>query len=123
MKSISNIVLITAVMIAGLFATGCPQRRSVADIQANPGRYEGKEVIIVGVVKDSYGLSIPLTGIRGGAYKLDDGTGSIWVVTDRAVPGKGAEVGVSGVVGAGLTYQGKTFGLGMTENKRRFIRR
>lgn len=123
MINISKALLITFTVALGLFATGCPQRRSIADIEADPGRYSGKEVVIVGVVTDSYGLSIPGTRISGGAYKVDDGTGSIWVLTDRSVPGKGAELGVKGVVGTGVSWKGKTYGLGMTESERKFRKR
>src|SRR5205809_5661256 len=102
MGNYSRVLLISSVVALGILLTGCPQRRSIADIEANPGRYNGKEVIVVGVVTDSYGLSLPGTGISGGAYKIDDGTGSIWVLTDRSVPGKGAELGIKGTVGTGV---------------------
>ena len=123
MINISRVLLIIFTVVLGLFATGCPQRRSLADVESNPGRYNGKEVVIVGVVTDSYGLSIPGTGVRGGAYKVDDGTGSIWVVTDRTVPGKGARLAVQGTVSTGVSWKGKAFGLGMTEAKRKFEKR
>ncbi len=116
-------LLIAFTFALAIFATGCPERRSIADIEANPGRYSGKEVIVVGVVTDSYGLSIPGTGISGGAYKVDDGTGTIWVLTDRSVPGKGAELGIKGKVGTGVNWKGKTYGLGMTEEERKFRKR
>src|SRR5215210_6035132 len=99
MKTITKILLIFAVLTGALLATGCPERRSIADIEADPGRYQNKEVAIAGVVRDSYGLSIPGTRVGGGAYKIDDGTGSIWVVaTDGNVPQKGTEIGVKGTV-------------------------
>lgn len=107
----------------GLMATGCPERRTIAEIEANPGRYQNKEVIIVGTVRNSFGLSIPGTRYGGGIYKVDDGTGSIWVVTEKAVPGKGADVGVRGVVGSGVSWGGKTYGLGLYEKERKFRRR
>ena len=111
------------VLFAGLFAAGCPQRVSIADIEANPSRYQNKEVAIAGVVKDSYGVSIPGTRYGGGAYKIDDGTGSIWVLTEGAVPSRGAEIGVKGVVGSGVNWKGKNYGLGMWEKDRRFRKR
>ena len=95
MKSLTKMVLLLAAILTALFATGCPERRSIADINADPGRYHNKEVVIAGVVRDSYGLTIPGTRIGGGAYKIDDGTGSIWVVTEGSVPQKGSEIGAS----------------------------
>src|SRR6476646_4407240 len=109
MKAIPKLLLIVAALSAVLFATGCPERRSIADIEANPGRYQNKEVVIAGVVRDSYGLSIPGTRIVGGAYKIDDGTGSIWVVTEGGVPAKGAEIGIRGVVGSGVNWKGRNY--------------
>ena len=123
MTLISKTILMSLVLFAGLFAAGCPQRVSIADIEANPSRYQNKEVAIAGVVKDSYGVSIPGTRYGGGAYKIDDGTGSIWIFTDGAVPSRGAEIGVKGVVGSGVNWKGKNYGLGMWEKDRRFRKR
>lgn len=123
MTTLTKVFLLLATVTMGLFATGCPERRSIAEIEANPGRYQNKEVVVVGVVRDSYGISIPGTRIGGGAYKIDDGTGSMWIVTDDAVPGRGAEIGVRGVVGSGVSWKGKTYGLGLYEKQRKYRRR
>lgn len=124
MKTITTIVLSTFIGILGLLSTGCPERRSIAEIERNPGRYQDKEVAIAGIVRDSYGVSIPGTNIGGGAYKVDDGTGSIWVlVTDGSVPSKGAEIGVKGVVGSGVNFKGRNYGLGIWEKDRRYRKR
>jgi hypothetical protein len=121
MKIFTTAALFATVIFAGLFATGCPERKSIADIEANPGRYQNKEVVIAGVVKDSYGIAIPGTRYGGGAYKIDDGTGSIWVVVaDGSVPSKGAQIGVKGVVGNGVSWKGRNYGLGMYEKDRRY---
>jgi len=77
----------------------------------------------VGTVKDSYGVSVPGTPIRGGAYKIDDGTGSIWVVTDGSVPTKGVQIGVKGVIGSGVIWNGRNYGLGMYEKDRRIAKK
>ena len=96
MKIFKTAILFTILTGLTLFATGCPEHRSIAEIERNPGRYQNKQVIITGRVVDSYGVSVPGLG-GGGAYKVDDGTGSIWVLaTDRGVPAKGSEVGVQG---------------------------
>ena len=107
------------VLIIGLMTMACPKRESIASIEANPSKYYNKEVGIAGTVRDSYGLNIPLTQIRGGIYKLDDGTGSIWVVTQSSVPAKGAKLGVKGKIQNGVSYNGKNYGLGMIEDDRR----
>ncbi len=110
------------ILAVAILAAGCPKRVSIAEIQADPGRFTDRDVAIAGVVRDSWGLNIP--GIlKGGAYKVDDGTGTIWVITDNAVPNRGAEVGVKGRVGSGVSIGGRNFGLGLMEKDRKFRRR
>lgn len=121
MKTVTTTLLLVAIAALALFATGCPQRTSIADINANPGKYQNKEIVVAGVVKDTYGVSIPGTNIGGGAYKIDDGTGSIWIlVTDGNVPSKGAEIGVKGTLGNGVSWKGRNYGLGIHEEDRRY---
>ncbi len=112
--------LLGLILAIGLFAAACPQRTSIANIESNPSRYYDKEVAVAGTVGNSYGLSIPIIGRGGGIYKVDDGTGSIWVVTQKSVPSKGAKIGVKGRIQNGLNYNGKNYGLGMVEEDRRF---
>lgn len=123
MDNITKLLLSGLVVVMSLFAFACPDRTSIADIEANPSKYQNKEVAIAGTVQDSWGVNIPGTKIRGGAYKIDDGTGSIWIVTDEAVPTKGAQIGVKGLVGTGITKNGRNYGLGLYEKDRRFNKR
>ena len=123
MKNGTRVILLSLAVFIAVFAAACPDRVSIADIEANPSKYLDKEIAIAGTVKDSYGVSIPGTPIRGGAYKIDDGTGSIWVVTEDSVPNKGSELGVKGRIGNGVNWKGKNYGLGMYENDRRFNKR
>ncbi len=120
MKSITKVFLLGLVLCVGLLATACPKRVAIADIEANPSKYSGKSVGIAGTVEQSYGVSIPGTNYRGGIYKISDGTGSIWVVTENTVPAKGAKIGVKGKVQDGVNYNGKNYGLGIREEDRRF---
>src|SRR6476659_7531911 len=95
---------LTVLFISTLAALtmACPDRTSIGDIERNPSKFNNKDVAIVGIVKDSYGVSLPGTPIRGGAYKIDDGSGSIWIITEGTVPNKGAEIGVEGTIGNGV---------------------
>ncbi|MEP6900384.1 MAG: hypothetical protein ABJA66_01465 [Actinomycetota bacterium] len=120
MKKKTSVFLVGLLLTIGLFGAACPERKSIADIEANPSKYQNKEVVVAGVVRDAYGINIPLTNIRGGVYKVDDGTGSIWVYTEKSVPSKGTEVGVRGKLQNGLNYNGKNYGLGITEEDRKF---
>lgn len=124
MRSLKTVTLTAAIAIAALLTVACPDRVSIADIERNPGKYQNKEVVVAGVVRDSYGLSIPGTNIGGGAYKIDDGTGSMWIlVTEGNVPSRGAEVGAKGRVGTGINWKGRNYGLGMYEEDRRYKKR
>lgn len=124
MKKLYKVFLASSVALAALLTIACPDRTSIADIERNPGKYQNKEVVVAGRVVDSYGLSIPGTNIGGGAYKIDDGTGSMWIlVTEGNVPSPGAEVGVKGRVGTGINWKGRNYGLGMYEKDRRYGKR
>lgn len=101
-------------LAALLFLTACPNRTDIAKINADPGRYEGKEVGVAGTVTDSYG--VPLVG---GAYELDDGTGKIWVISRNGAPTRGARVGAKGKVHSGFTFGRRQFGTVVEETGRR----
>ena len=64
MKIFKTAILFTILTGLTLFATGCPEHRSIAEIERNPGRYQNKQVIITGRVVDSYGVSVPGLGVR-----------------------------------------------------------
>lgn len=119
----TKFLILTLVTGVAILASACPQRTSISEIERNPSRYANKEVVITGTVRDSYGVSVPGTPIRGGIYKVDDGTGSIWILTEKTVPGKGSEIGVRGMVGNGITWSGRNYGLGLYEKERRFPKR
>lgn len=119
----STIVGVTVLLAGALLLAACPKRVSIAELQANPSKYNNKDIAVAGVVRDSYGVNIPGTPIRGGAYKIDDGTGTLWIITEDVVPNKGAEIGVKGRIGSGVSWQGRNFGLGMLEKDRRFRKR
>ncbi len=119
MKKMTKAFTLGFVLMIGLLTAACPQREGIAGIEANPSKFYNKEVGIAGTVRDGYGLNIPLTQIRGGIYKVDDGTGSIWVVTQNSVPSKGAKIGVKGRIQNGVNYNGKNYGLGMIEEDRK----
>jgi hypothetical protein len=74
-----------------LSALGCATT-TINHILAEPQRYRQKDVHLAGNVTESLSL------LGQGAYKLDDGTGTIWVVSTHGVPRKGAEVKVKGKI-------------------------
>lgn len=102
-----------AVLLAAVFLlTACPSQTTISKINADPGRYRGKEVGIIGNVTDSYGV------LGNGAYEVDDGTGRIWVATRRGVPSRGSRVGVKGRVLNGFQWGGRSFGTVLEETGR-----
>lgn len=84
---------VAAALIAvfALSATGCATT-TVAKLMAEPNRYRNNDARLSGDVTESVSL------LGHGAYKLDDGTGTIWIVSRRGVPRKGARVEVKGEV-------------------------
>jgi hypothetical protein len=104
---------LSLLLFGTLLFTACPQQTSISKILADPGRYHNKEVGITGRVTDSYGV------LNMGAYEIDDGTGRMWVVTRRGVPGRGAHVGTKGHVYTGFNFSGKNLGTVIEETDRR----
>jgi opacity protein-like surface antigen len=84
-----------AVLAAGaLTAAACAQ--TVNQVLVDPARYRNHEVRLSGSVVDSYSI-----GDRG-VYRIDDHTGQLWVVSDRGVPRRGAQVKITGTVRQGF---------------------
>ena len=63
---------------------------------ADPSRYRDRQVQLSGVVVDSYSLA------NRGAYRIDDDTGQLWVMSSSGTPRKGARVAVKGTVREGF---------------------
>ncbi len=84
----------------------------VGDIMAHPTQHRGKTVTIRGKV-------INQAGILGvGTYELQDGSGSIWVLTQAGIPELQTEVFIKGQPNEGVTIAGKNFGTTIQEEKR-----
>lgn len=107
-------VFTVAIGVLAIALTGCPERTRIGDITHDPGRYLDKEVTVVGRVTNGWGAAM------GGAYEIDDGTGKLWIVTEKyGAPTKDAYVGVTGKVLTGLVYAGRNYGTVMRETRRR----
>ncbi len=83
--------LLLTVMALGLITAACEQQ-SINRIKADPSRYSNREVAITGNVVQSMSL------LGRGVYEVDDGTGRLWVVSEKGVPRKGARVVVKGTI-------------------------
>ena len=113
MLALKKTAVLLALLSGTILLTACPSQTNIAKINADPARYQGKEVGIAGRVTNSWGA------LGSGAYELDDGTGRIWVATTRGIPSKGARVGAKGYVHNGFTVAGRSFGTVMEETDRR----
>jgi hypothetical protein len=83
--------LLIVVVLWALAMSGCEQR-SINEIRADPSRYANREVSVVGTVVRSYSV------LGRGAYEIEDGTGKLWVVSERGVPREGAKIVVGGTI-------------------------
>lgn len=82
---------VAMVAALGLLGAACAST-NVARLLAEPDRYANRNVSLQGDVVESMSL------LGHGAYKLDDGTGSIWVVSKSGVPRRGARVEARGKI-------------------------
>jgi hypothetical protein len=88
---LARVLALAAVAVLALTSAACTSI-TINHLLAEPGRYANREVGLRGDVVDSASV------LGHGAYKLDDGTGTIWVVSKRGVPRRGARVKVRGKV-------------------------
>jgi hypothetical protein len=83
--------LLALLAVFALSAAGCAST-TINRLLAEPERYRNDDVRLRGDVVESVSL------LGHGAYRLDDGTGTIWVVSRRGVPRRGARIEVKGEV-------------------------
>lgn len=83
-------------VVAALVSTACGTR-TINQVLAEPTRYSNRDVRLSGTVVDSYSV------VGRGAYRLDDSTGTLWIISDRGVPRQGARVVVKGTVRDGFS--------------------
>lgn len=99
-------------LAAALALSGCKGATKIKTLLDDPSRYNGTTVRVAGKVTTSVGL------LGYGAYRLDDGTGSILVVAQHGVPREGAEVGVEGTFHSVFTFHDEA-GAAIEETTRR----
>ena len=90
--------------IALVLLAACPGTKSIAELLDDPSRFDGKTVRIAGDVKESIGA------LGVGAYQVDDGTGTIIVVSKagNGTPRVGAKIGVEGEFRSAFTLGSRT---------------
>ena len=94
-QSLCRSAILTVLSVTALVSAACTAR-TVNQVIADPSRYRNREVKLSGTVVDSYSL------VNRGAYRIDDGTGQLWIVSDNGVPRKTARVDVKGTIREGF---------------------
>ena len=112
MKRLSIILAMVALLAILVLTAGCATK--ISDIKANPAQYEGKEITVSGTVSEVFWLAILSTG----AYQIDDGSGTIWVVTKVSPPEKGEKASAKGTISSGFKIGDRTLGVVINETAR-----
>ena len=103
-----------ATLALTLLLVACAERRTIADLQRDPGRFYNREVAISGRVVNSFGI------LGSGAYQVDDGTGRMWVISEGyGIPSRDAFVEVAGSLQETATISGRNFSTVLRETHRR----
>jgi hypothetical protein len=85
-----------AILVVSALVSAACAAKTINQVLADPSRYRDRQVRLSGSVVDSYSLA------NRGAYRIDDDTGQLWVVSDRGTPRKGARVTVNGTIREGF---------------------
>lgn len=100
---------------AALLLAGCTPpvpELTIADILADPARFEERTVELSGEVTDAMGI------FSVGLYSLKDDTGEIRVMTSKGLPATGVNLTVRGTVSSGVTIGGRHYGVAIGEEQR-----
>jgi hypothetical protein len=91
-------------LVASLACSLIPVK--IKEIKKSPDRFENRSVTIRGKV--SSGTRLPF--MTQAFYEVDDGSGSIMVITRKAIPPDGDTVFVRGKVESAFKIGGQTYG-------------
>jgi hypothetical protein len=112
---------VAAVLMVAFTCFGCEYLNAstrIADIQASPSTYLGRQVLVRGVVQDSW--KIPFIDTR--FYTVKDATGEMTVMTSVDPPLAGAEVTVRGRIDDVAVIAGRPIGVHLRETEHRILR-
>ncbi len=91
--------------------SGCGFHTRISKIKHEPQKYADKQVSIKGNVVETAGIPF----VQKGIYQVSDGTGKIWVVSQKRRPARGEKVTVKGKLRTGLSIGNQTFGIAIVE--------
>ena len=103
MKLSRTNALVACATLLALSLSACTSVTPIKTLLADPSHYDHQTVSIAGTVKTAVGA------LGYGAYQVDDGTGSLIVLTKAGgAPKDGAQVGVTGEFRSGFTLGTET---------------
>lgn len=108
--------MLGAVAIAALAGCGTHTDK-VSDILNNPSRFTNKDVTVAGQVTKVYELPLGISNLS--AYRVNDDSGQIWVVSHAGAPREGSKVGLKGRVRPEGQFAGSFLGSVIEEDQRR----
>jgi hypothetical protein len=94
----AKLASLTLLVAAALTTGACASTKTINELLADPGRYRDRTVQVSGEVKDSFSVT------NRGVYRIDDGTGELWIVSEGGVPRRTARVSVKGRVREGFNF-------------------
>jgi hypothetical protein len=105
-------------LAATTIIAGCDSHTDkISSIVNSPSNYSGKDVVVAGEVTKVYELPLGITDIA--AYRLNDGSGQIWVLTHAGAPREGDKLGVKATVRPEGAIAGTTLGTILDEKNRK----
>ncbi|MDA1306875.1 MAG: hypothetical protein O2917_06400 [Acidobacteria bacterium] len=93
---VSRVATLIILAAIALTSGACASTKTINELLADPSRYTDRSVKVSGEVVDSYSVA------NRGVYRLNDGTGELWVVSETGVPRTTARVTVKGKVRDGF---------------------
>lgn len=108
----SMLTLASSLVLLSALACGLTPVK-VSDIKQDPGRFENKVVTLRG--KATGGTKLPF--MEQAFYEVNDGSGSLMVITRKALPPEGKQVFVRGRVRSAFAVGGKAYGLVVMEGE------
>ncbi len=88
--------------------------KSIAEVRQSAPSLEGRSVRVKGKVVDT--TQLPFVGTR--FYKIQDGSGELWVTTRDPLPGMGELLVVSGELHNAAVLGGSSMGIQIRESSR-----
>lgn len=117
----SGTLVLTALflLLSGGLVGGCKGQRldKISRVLAVPGDFESRDATIAGRVVRVFDPTQGLLGLA--AYQVDDGSGTIWVISRNGTPSVGREVGLKGRVRRDFRLGTELLGAVLNEVERR----